>query len=241
MTAQTEQFSRELNLSSSALKYLEERFLTPEDVKNFNIGFCPSTSSYPFDFLNGRLIVPIFDAYGNEVAYAGRKLEAYGAQVKDFYQEKINSLDGLNRYMKWRQSKWINSPYKKSEHLFNLNKAKHKAYSLNFCFIVEGYFDAIHLAKMGHENVVAICGTSLTDRHCELLFRYCNNIVLMLDGDVAGQKATIKSVHKARQNMLFSHVVKMPDGLDPDQLTKEQLELIKKDVINSDEELYITL
>jgi len=241
MTVQTQQFCRELDLSPNALSYLGERSLSLEEAKGFSIGFCPPASSYHFNFLNGRLLVPIFDVYGNEIAYSGRKIEAYGPQVKNFYKEKINDLDGMNRYVKWRQSKWINSPYKKSDHLFNLNKAKYKAHLLNFCFVVEGCFDAIHVSKMGFENVVAICGTALTDKHCELLFRYCNNIVLMLDGDEAGQKATIKSVHKARQNFLFAHVVKMPNGFDPDQLTKEQLELIKNDIMNSSEELYIEL
>lgn len=241
MSCQTEQFQRELDLSFYAKKHLEERSFNFDIIKKFNIGFCPASSSYSFDLLNGRVVVPIKDVYGNEIAYAGRRIDEYSTQVKNFYQSKTNNLNGLDKFVKWKQSKWINTPYKKSDHLFNLNIAKKTIFENNMCIIVEGYFDAIYLNSLGFENSVAICGTSLTERHCELLFRYCNAVVLILDGDEAGRKATISSVHKARLNGLFANVVELPENYDPDNLAIEQLSLIMKEIKNSEEELYIKL
>jgi DNA primase len=241
MNHQTEQFQRELNLSLTTQEYIKERSFYSDTIEKFCVGFCPATSSYGFNLLNGRLVVPIQDTYGNEVAYAGRRIDDYGTQVKDFYQLKTNKFTGLEKFLKWKQSKWINTPYKKSEYLFNLNRAKKKIYENNLCIIVEGYFDVMHLDQLGFENAVALCGTSLSDKQCELIFRYCDAVVVILDGDEAGRKATINSVHKARNNGLYAHVVGLEEGIDPDDLELDQINFIISEIKNSQEELYITL
>jgi DNA primase len=122
-----------------------------------------------------------------------------------------------------------------------LNKAKKSIFDRDFCFLVEGYYDVIHLHKLGHTNVVALCGVSLSDRQCELLFRYTKNLVLMLDGDQAGQIASYNSMLKARNNNLFTHVVQLPNETDPDELSNEALEFIVEQIGNSKEELLIAL
>ena len=241
MIAQIEQFQRELNLSSSAKKYLQDRFFDSTTVEQFNIGFCPSCSSFNFDLLNGRIVVPIFDVYGEHIAFAGRKLDNYSTDVKDFYQQKTSDLVGLNKFLKWKTSKWINTPYTKANHLYNLDKAKKHIFDLGFCVIVEGYFDVMRLSQLGYKNVVALCGTSLTSRQCELIYRYTNKILIMLDGDEARKTATNKTIFKARANNIFANVIDMPENLDPDDLDQETLEIIFNEIINSDEEVYIKL
>jgi DNA primase len=241
MTAQTEQFQRELDLSLITQEYLKERSFNLDTIKKFCVGFCPASSSYNFNLLNGRLVLPIQDSYNNEIAYAGRRMDSYSSQVKDFYQLKTNKFVGLEKFLKWKQSKWINSPYKKSDHLFNLNRAKKKIYENNLCIIVEGYFDVMFLDQMGFENVVALCGTSLSEKQCDLIFRYCDSVVIILDGDDAGKKATINSVHKARNNGLFAHVVGLNENTDPDDLTFEQINFVIEEIKKTQEELYITL
>jgi DNA primase len=241
MTIQVNQFCKEIRLSSSAITHLEERRISRDTIEYFKLGFCPANSNYSFDLLNGRLIVPIYDVYGNHVAFSGRKIEHYSKDVKNFYQLRNGKLEGFQKFFKWKTSKWINSPYKKSDHLYNLNLAKRYIFDSGFCFIVEGYFDVMQLYQMGYKNVVALCGTSLTDRQCELLFRYCNKLVFMFDGDESGKIATKKSVIKARGMNLYSNIVDLPIGLDPDQLNVDQLEFIKNQVLENDEELYIKL
>ena len=244
MNNQTEQFCRELNLSSGAKKHLEERSFPSHLIDKFKLGFCPAVSNYEFDLLNGRLIVPIYDVYGEEVAYAGRRIDDYGTSVKNFYQLKTNKFNGLEKFLKWKQSKWINTLYKgtkKSNHLYNLHNAKKAMFEKAYCIVVEGYFDVMYLYSLGVYNVVAICGTALSDRHCELIFRYCNSIALMLDGDAAGNISSVKSVHKAREHGLFAHVIELSPGTDPDDLLKEQINILLNEIQNSDEELYIKL
>jgi len=241
MNSQTEQFIRELDLSSSAKKYLEDRSFCKQTINEFQVGFCPSCSSFSFDLLNGRLIVPINDVYGHNVAFAGRKLDNYSTEVKNFYQEKTSNLTGLEKFLKWKTSKWINTPYTKAHHLYNLDKAKKHIFETGFCVIVEGYFDVMRLCQLGFKNVVALCGTSLTSRQCELIYRYSNKILIMLDGDDAGKNATNKTIIKARANNIFANVIDMPDGKDPDDLDEQTLQIIFDEITNSDEEVYIKL
>jgi DNA primase len=241
MNIQVEQFIREIDLSLEAKKFLEERSIDKTQYLKFDIGFCPPSSSFKFDFLNGRLIVPVYDSYNHLVAYAGRRIDYYSNFIMNFYKMKYGDLQGLERFLKWKTAKWINTPYNKKEHLFNLNRSKKYIYAENFCFIVEGYFDVMHLDNLGFKNVVALCGTALSERHCELLFRYCKNIVLLLDGDQAGRVASYNSMIKARKYNLFAHVVELGDNIDPDNLSIKELEFIKDQIINSTEEMYIKI
>lgn len=241
MKTQIDQFIRELNLSSSAKKALEDRHFSLDTISRFEMGLCPAVAGYDFDLLNGRLVLPIYDVYGNWVAFAGRKVDAMSTSVKNYYQEKTSSLQGLDKFMKWKTSKWLNTPYSKSNHLFNLNNAKRYVFEKDYCFVVEGYFDVMRLSEYGYHNVVALCGTSLSDRQCELLRRYCDKIVLLLDGDDAGRLATNKSSIKARQMNLFANIVELPESQDPDDLDTETLRIIEKEIMQAGEELYIKL
>ena len=241
MTLQAEQFQRELILSLTATKHLRDRNFTEETIKKFDVGFCPVYTSYHFDLLAGRVIVPIYDVYGNQVAFAGRKLESYGSEVNKCYQSRTSKLVGLNKFLKWKTSKWINTPYKKADHLYNLNNAKEYIYKLGFCVIVEGYYDVMRLHQLGFKNVVALCGTSLTDRQCELIYRYCDKILLMLDGDNAGKEATNKAIDKARRKNIFANVVDLPENIDPDDLDEDTLECIYAEMAKAEEEVYIKI
>ena len=143
--------------------------------------------------------------------------------------------------MKWKVTKWVNTPYQKANHLFNLHRAKKSIFEKGYCIIVEGYFDVMRLSQLGFDNVVALSGTSLTETQCELIFRYCNKVLIMLDGDDAGKNATNKTMDRVRQNNIFANVVELPDNLDPDDLDEETMKIINSEITNSDEELYIKL
>jgi DNA primase len=241
MKNQIEQFQRELKLSSQALKALEERNFSQETIQTFQIGFCPAFGGFEFDLLNGRVVLPLHNAYNEVIAFAGRRVDYYGVQVKDYYKHKTDSLQGLEKYSKWKSSKWINTPYSKSSNLFNLNRAKQPIFEMGYCIIVEGYFDVMRLHELGFPNALALCGTSISDVQCNLISRYCNKVLIMLDGDEAGEIATEKSSIKTRQNNLFTNIAKLPLNFDPDNLDRTTLKLIHHELTNSDKELYIKL
>lgn len=241
MKAQIEQFQRELTLSSSAKQVLGDRNFLPDTLNEFEVGFCPAYAGYEFDLLNGRIVLPIYDAYNNWIGFAGRKVDSYSTTVKEYYQLKSTNLQGLDRFLKWKVTKWINTPYQKANHLFNLNRAKKYIYDAGYCIIVEGYYDVMRLHQLGFKNVVALSGTSLTETQCNLIFRYCNKVLIMLDGDDAGKNATNKTMDRVRQNNIFANIVELPDNLDPDDLDEETMKIINSEVINSEEELYIKL
>jgi DNA primase len=241
MKNQIEQFQRELSLSPYAQQAIGERNFSQDTIQTFQIGFCPAFEGFEFDLLNGRVVLPLHDAYNEVIAFAGRRIDHYSIQVKDYYKHKTNSLQGLEKYSKWKSSKWINTPYTKSSHLFNLNRAKKHIYEIGYCILVEGYYDVMRLHELGFPNTLALCGTSISETQCNLISRYCNKVLIMLDGDDAGQMAAEKNSIKTRQNNLFTNIAKLPLHFDPDNLDQNTLKLIHHELTISDKELYIKL
>ncbi len=241
MNNQIQQFQRELQIAHRAKEALNKKQFTQKCIDVFEIGFCPSFSSYSFDFLNGRIVLPLHGIYGEPIAFAGRRLEDYSKEVKNFYDSKYDSLRSLERFLKWKQTKWVNTPYVKSENLFNLHRAKKQMAKTGYCFVVEGYYDVMRLYDHGFENVVALCGTNITNAQCDLLYRYCDHIITMFDGDDAGKTATNRVAAKARSKRIFTSIIELPSETDPDELTKKTLEIIYEEVTKHEEEVYIKL
>ena len=123
-------------------------------------------------------------------------------------------------------AKYINSPesplFSKSNMLYGLDLAREAITKSRVAIVMEGYTDCIVARQFGIENVVAVLGTALGDRrgptgegHIQLLRRFAETIILVLDGDEAGRKRTheILSLFVAEQVDL--RVVTLPDELDP--------------------------
>lgn len=177
---------------------LENRQITRETIDKFQIGLFPQDLRELFDiedpkklreldiihhasysrFKTQNLIIPIKDAYGNYIALGGRTL----------LSEEERSKKGISKYM--------NSIYKKSNHLFGLNLAKKSIIDNGIVYVVEGYFDVIASHQKGMENVVAVCGKYLSTRHIALLSRYTNEIVLIFDNEVEAQQRANSIVEK---------------------------------------------
>lgn len=172
-----------------------------------------------FPLLRGRIIVPINDCNGNLIAFAGRQFKPFEEMtVQSFWDSFGNEpAKAQDRVSKWRKGKWLNEPYQKSKHLFNLDKAKKSIRLSNLVYIVEGYFDALILSCYGIENVVATCGTALSEHHLALLYRYCDRVVLMLDGDNAGILASEKMLEKIENNEMIGYRLVLPENFDPDE------------------------
>ncbi len=154
-----------------------------------------------YDRFRNRLIFPIRDSAGRVVGFTGRAL----------------SPDD--------QAKYLNSPetelYHKSEILFGMDMAKDAIRTRGFTLLVEGQIDVIHAHQAGFANAVALSGTALTDRHLGLMKRWSENLMLMLDADPAGFKATARSAELALRQGLRVKAARLPRGKDPADLISE--------------------
>lgn len=156
-----------------------------------------------YDFEAGRLIVPIFNNLNNVVAFGGRAL-------------------GTVDFMKYKNTEET-LIFKKRNELFGVHTLKKAKLTENFncVIVVEGYMDVISLYQAGVKNAVASMGTALTIEQARMLKYYNNNIYLCYDGDNAGQKATYKGIDILRDAGLNVKVVKLIEGLDPDDIIKK--------------------
>lgn len=179
------------------LDYLKSRNLSEQIINNFHIGFNPTydnitnnlLSKYNMkdlievgitkeskndyiDIFSHRIMIPIFDQYGNPVGFGARVL----GDAKPKY---INTM--------------ATTLFNKSELLFNYHKAK--SFARNYeMIVVEGYMDVISANAMGFANTVGIMGTALTKEQIELLKKLKCEITLSLDNDDAGKNAMIRVI-----------------------------------------------
>ena len=208
-----------------ARAYLADRGITDEVVGRFRLGYAPGDGQglvrqlsgadfdketleksgliifdaerqRPYDRFRRRIIYPIANDAGKVVAFAGRALGD-------------------------DQPKYLNSPetaiYTKSRLLYHLDRAAQATRKLDYAILVEGYMDCIAVASSGIENVVASCGTSLTEGQIRLLGRYTRRIVVNYDPDSAGMAATERSLALLLEAGFEAKGLALPGGLDPDE------------------------
>ena len=153
-----------------------------------------------YDFFRNRVIVPIKDVSGNVVAFGGRDLGDSPA-------------------------KYVNSPetaaYKKSRVLYGLYEARDALRREGRAILVEGYFDLMRCFDAGIENVVATCGTALTEQQAMLIKRYAPEVIVVYDGDAAGIRAALKGISLLTGAGLTVSAMAPPDGKDPDDFIRD--------------------
>jgi DNA primase len=213
-------FTRQLESSAegrAARAYLEDRGLDEETIRRFGLGYAPSSgdalcqqlrakyaekllevsglcardpSGRLYDRFRRRIMFPIANDAGRVIAFGGRALG-----------------DDLPKYM--------NSPetpiYAKSRVLYGLDRAKEAMRRAGFAVLVEGYMDAIALARAGFENVVASCGTSLAEAQSKLLGRFTRRVVVNYDPDAAGQAAAERSIGLLLEQEFEVRVLLLPE------------------------------
>ena len=154
-----------------------------------------------YDRFRRRIMFPIANESGKIIAFGGRAMG-----------------DDMPKY--------LNSPetpiYSKSTVLYHLDRAKEALRHSDFAVLVEGYMDAIAVARAGIGNVVASCGTSLAESQIKLLSRFTQRIVVNYDPDTAGQAATERSLTLLLEKEFDVRVLALPDGADPDKFIKEK-------------------
>ncbi len=150
-------------------------------------------------FLRHRIVFPIHDNEGQLVAYAGR------------------SIDGS-------EPRYLFPPgFRKSQVVFNLHRAVGEA--AGCAIVVEGFFDCLRVHQAGYRNVVALMGANLSDAQEKLLLERLRQLVLMLDGDEAGRRASQQLAARLGGKVSLS-MVGLPSGRQPDQLSNEEIERI---------------
>lgn len=215
-----------------AINYLAKRGFDGDLVTRFGIGYSADYDSLPkylklknytddiilksnvcgknvegklYDALGGRLIIPIINVQNKVIAFGGRVLEKSSVQNK--YKNTANS-----------------PVFIKNKNLFGINivnKLKQRE-NIDSLIMVEGYMDVIALNKAGFSNVVASMGTSLTTGQATLVKRFTDVVYVAYDGDKAGQMATLRSLDIFASQGLKVKVIKLDEGLDPDEIINQK-------------------
>ena len=153
-----------------------------------------------FDRFRDRLMFPIIDVRGNVIGFGGRIIK------KDS-----------------DAAKYLNSPetmiFNKRKNLFGLNLAKKS--KQGYLILVEGNIDVVALHQFGFDNAIASLGTSLTEEQATLMTRYADQIVLIYDGDKAGQNATQRAIPILEKAGLQVKVLQIDGAKDPDEFLRK--------------------
>ncbi len=212
------------------LDYFRERRLSSQTIRHFGLGYAPESWNSLYKHLKGlgfsdelifqadliskrksgngfydrfrdRVMFPIIDLRGNIIAFGGRRISNEDKAVAKY----INSSD--------------TPVYKKSNNIYALNFAKnskHKGIILS-----EGYMDVIALHQAGFDNAVAACGTAFTQEQARLLARYTDEVIVTLDADEAGQKATNRTIGILKSTGVNIRVLRVDGAKDPDEFIKK--------------------
>lgn len=208
------------NLGKNAMEYLKNRNIDRDTIKKFGIGLSVQKLSltdylknknYSIDKLidvgltndNGndifinRIMFPIYDLAGNPVAFSGR----------------IYNTKDTSKYINTKET----DKFKKGKILYNYHIAKEHLKKNDSVIIMEGQMDVIRASTIGVNNCIATMGTALTRDHKSIIKNMTNNIVLCFDGDSAGEKATISAIELLEDTGIDIKVVRLPNGMDPDE------------------------
>ncbi len=218
----------------AARRYLAKRGLASETIARFRLGYAPGSRNalkehlakagfspremavsgmqiagddipVPYDRFRNRVMFPIQDLKGRIIAFGGRALDADAP------------------------AKYLNSPetplFHKGHILFNAANARQAAFDRNRLIAVEGYMDVVALAEAGFGEAVAPLGTALTEDQAKLMWRFTPEPILCFDGDSAGRKAAYRAIETVLPHLKPGFSVTfafLPDGLDPDDLIRQQ-------------------
>lgn len=208
------------------LSYFKHRGLIESTIRTFNLGYAPKNPHAFGDEAKRK-------SYNND---ALKTLGLVSQSGSDFFRERVifpfHNISGkvigfggriLNDNP--RAPKYLNSPestiYNKRKTLYGLHQAKTEIRKQNQCYLVEGYTDVLSLWQNGIKNVVASSGTSLTNEQVTLIKRFADQVIVLYDGDQAGQNAAIKGLDIFLENSLDVRLVMLPDNADPDSYIRE--------------------
>ncbi len=249
LLAQAEEYYQSiLAQHSTAQNYLAQREIPKATITQFKIGCSPDAwqawnnlaiqkgyskemlleagliiekNNKTYDRFRNRILFPIHDTIGRPVGFGARQIK------KD-----PNS------------PKYINSPetaiYQKSQLLYGLYQAKETIKKEGYAYLVEGYTDVLALSTIGIKQVIATAGTSLTQEQVTLFKRFSPQVILLLDGDEAGRKATSRNIDLFLAQGIDVKITLLPIGEDPASHIKKIGAQPFKDYLNSNTTDFIT-
>ena len=202
----------------AARAYLEDRGLDKDAIARFGIGYAPSGGDALLRFLKSKYKEQLLIESG-----LVSRDQSGGARMYDRFRRRITFPIANDsgkivafgcRALGDDQPKYLNSPetpiYSKSNVLYHLDRAKEALRRADFAVLVEGYMDAIAVARAGISNVVASCGTSLAEPQIKLLSRFTKRVIVNYDPDTAGQLATERSISLLLENDFEVRVLALP-------------------------------
>ena len=213
------------SFGKEATKYLNERGISEDIIKEFGIGLSLDTNDSLYQLLskkgystsqldaiglisnsNGdiydmftrRITFPLWDKDGKIVGFSAR-----------IYRGEKN----VSKYMNSRETKI----FRKGETLYNYHNAKDAAKREKEIIVVEGFMDAIRISSIGLKNVVALCGTAMTKEQISLLKKLRCKVILCLDNDNAGLLATVNNGEELVKENVETYVIRLTGEKDPDE------------------------
>ncbi|QGR02402.1 DNA primase [Ehrlichia ruminantium] len=188
-------FEKQLYSNGFALEYLKSRKITDITIKKFRLGYAPAhglikhllsegfniddikkaglSNKNNQDYFYNRIMFPICNSVGNVIGFGGRSIVDVGQGPK---------------YLNSRGSVF----FQKRESLYAAHFAIREAKKNGRIIVVEGYMDVIMLHQLGVGNVVGLLGTSMTSEHLMYLWEISSEVIIWMDGDVAGKMASVK-------------------------------------------------
>ncbi len=216
----------------AARAYLEDRGLDKETIARFGIGYAPSGGDLLLRHLkpkyNDKLLVD--SGLVSRDQSAGRLFDRFRRRITFPISNESGKIVAFGaRALGDDMPKYLNSPetpiYSKSNVLYHMDRAKDALRRQDFAILVEGYMDAIAVARAGISNVVASCGTSLAEPQIKLLGRFTRRVIVNYDPDTAGQTATERSLALLLEHDFEVRVLALPPvgnkKADPDLFIRE--------------------
>ena len=215
-----------------ARAYLEDRGLDKDAVPRFGIGYAPSGGDLLLRHLKSKYNEKLLTESGLISRDQGGKLfDRFRRRITFPISNESGKVIAFGcRALGDDQPKYLNSPespiYSKSNVLYHLDRAKEGIRRQDFVILVEGYMDAIAVARAGISNVVASCGTSLAEQQIKLLGRFTKRVIVNYDPDAAGQSATERSLSLLLEQDFEVRVLALPPvgdkKADPDLYIREK-------------------
>ena len=214
----------------AARAYLEDRGLDKTAMDRFGVGYAPSGGDALLRFLKQKYPEKLLVESGlisRDQGGSARTFDRFRRRITFPIANESGKIVAFGcRALGDDQPKYLNSPetpiYSKSNLLYHLDRAKEALRRSDFAVLVEGYMDAIAVARAGISNVVASCGTSLAEPQIKLLGRFTRRVIVNYDPDTAGQTATERSISLLLEQDFEVRVLALPGQADPDKFIRDQ-------------------
>ena len=228
----SELFKQQLKKSDKAIKYLQQRGLSGDIAKIYQIGYAPDGWNFLTDNLGkDKTTVDSLIATGLLVSKDdGKQYDRFRDRIIFPITDRRGHIIGFGgRVIDQGEPKYLNSPentvFHKGQELYGLYEARKAVRNLEQLIIVEGYMDVVALAQHGVNYAIASLGTATTSEQLQRAFRTVRKIIFCYDGDQAGKKAAWRALENALPLLRDGFEAKflfLPDGEDPDSVIRNE-------------------